>query len=150
MLLLAVPLLVVAVLLALLGALRGLPFADMVALFLVAGTFLGVGVFLAPLDLGELYAFLGVGIFTAQVSRFRSMVRPFLKATDRTGREALRSLYLTFLQRLGFLVILVVLVSLMLFAAATASTFLLTTELTAFLLGVGILLALLAIARLRS
>ncbi len=109
-----------------------------------------MGVFLAPVGLVELYAFVGAAIFTTQVTRFRSMVGPFLETTDESGREALRSLYLTFLQRLGFLMILVVLVSLILFTVATASLFDLSTEITAFALALGIILALLAMARLRS
>lgn len=117
---------------------------------MVAGVFLGLGVFLLPLGLEELYAFVGVGIFATQVTRFRSMVGPFLETADESGREALRALYVTFLQRLGFLMILVVVVSLLLYAAATATLFELTTEITAFLLGLAILLALLAMARLRS
>ncbi|MFQ5553591.1 MAG: hypothetical protein ACE5EW_07760, partial [Thermoplasmata archaeon] len=63
--------------------------------------------------------------------------------------DALRSLYLHFLQRLGFLVILVVLISLILYAAATATIFDLGSEVMAFALGLSILLAFLLIARLR-
>lgn len=145
-------LLVGAVSLGSLGAIRGAqaPYADMSAVFLVAATFFGVGVLLARLGLEELFAFAGVSIFTIQVTRFRAMVRPFLATADRTNREGLRSLYITFLQRMGFLVILVVLLSLILYAAATATRFAFTSEFTAFLLGVGILLALLVMARLRA
>ena len=147
---LAITLLATAGVLGLFGALRGLPYADLGALSLVAITFFGVGVFLAPIGLEELYAFVGVGIFAVQVTRFRAMVRPFLQRADRADREALRSLYVSFLQRLGFLVILVVLLSLVLYAAATATTFNLTSEFTAFAFGLAILLALLLIARLRA
>lgn len=146
----ALPVLVFAVVLAAVSAWRAIPYTDVGALLLVAGSFLGAGIFLAPVGLEELYAFVGVGIFTVQVTRFRSMVRPFLEGADRASHDALRSLYGTFLQRLGFLVVLVVVVSLMLSVAASASLFVLTTELTAFLLGLAILLAFLAIARLGS
>lgn len=140
----------IAAALAVFGAVRGLPWADAAALLLVAGTFVGVGVFLAPLGLEELYAFVGVGIFTTQVTRFRAMVRPFLLGADESRAEALRSLYLSFLQRLGFLLILVVLISLILYVVATVAVFPLGTEITAFLLGLAVILAFLVIARLRS
>lgn len=144
------PLLGGALVLGLLGALGTTRYADLAALFLVGATFFGVGIFLLPVGVEELYAFLGFGIFTAQVTRFRSMVRPFMRRVDRADREALRGLYITFLQRVGFLVILVVILSLILFAAATGTVFNLTSEFTAFLLGLGILLALLLMARLLS
>ncbi len=147
---LVVPLLALSIALAYVGTRRGLRWANVGAILVVAGTFLGMGVFLAPLGLVELYAFVGVAIFTTQVTRFRSMVGPFLETTDESGREALRSLYITFLQRLSFLMSLVVLVSLILFTVATASLFDLSTEITAFALALGIFLALLAMARLRS
>lgn len=147
---LAIVLLFGALALGLLGALRGAPYADVGAIFLVAATFFGAGIFLASLGLEELYAFAGVSIFTIQVTRFRAMVRPFLATATRADREGLRSLYITFLQRLGFLVILVVILSLVLYAAATAARFEFTSEFTAVLLGMGILLALLLMARLRA
>ncbi len=146
----AIVLLVGALGLGTLGSVRGAPYADMGAIFLVAATFFGVGILLASLGLEELYAFAGVSIFTIQVTRFRAMVRPFLASATRADREGLRSLYITFLQRLGFLVILVVLLSLILYAAATAARFEFTSEFTAVLLGVGILLALLVMARFRA
>lgn len=146
----ALPLIGGAIGLALLGVLREVLYADLAAIYLAGAVFLGVGIFLVPVGLVELYAFVGFGIFTAQVTRFRGMVRPFLRSADRADRVALRSLYIIFLQRVGFLVILVILVSLILFAAATATLFNLTSEFTAFLLGLGILLALLVMARLRS
>lgn len=146
----AVALLAVAVVLGTLSARRTVPYADLGALFLVAATFLGAGIFLAPIGLEELYAFFGVGIFAVQVTRFRTMVRPFLRTADRADRDALRTLYVTFLQRLGFLIILVVLLSLVLYAAATATIFDLTSDFTVFALGLTILLAFLVIARLRA
>ncbi len=146
----AIVLLVGALGLGAVGSVRGTPYADMGAIFLVAATFFGVGILLASLGLEELYAFAGVSIFTIQVTRFRAMVRPFLASATRADREGLRSLYITFLQRLGFLVILVVLLSLILYAAATAARFEFTSEFTAVLLGVGILLALLVMARFRA
>ncbi len=149
-LLVAIVPLVGALSLGILGSVRGTPHADMGAIFLVAATFFGVGILLASLGLEEIYAFAGVSIFTIQVTRFRAMVRPFLASATRTDPEGLRSLYITFLQRLGFLVILVVLLSLILYAAATATRFEFTSEFTAVLLGVGILLALLVMARLRA
>ncbi|MFQ5919117.1 MAG: hypothetical protein ACE5I4_03605 [Thermoplasmata archaeon] len=146
----AVALLAVASILGAFSARGRVPYADLGALFLVAATFLSVGIFLAPVGLEELYAFVGVGILTVQVTRFRTMVRPFLRSADRADREALQALYVTFLQRLGFLIILVVLLSLVLYAAATATVFVLTSEFTVLALGLAILLALLVIVRLRA
>ncbi len=146
----ALVLLAAAAILGALSSRREIPYADLGALFLVAATFLGVGIFLAPIGLEELYAFFGVSIFAVQVTRFRTMVRPFLRTAERADREALQSLYVIFLQRLGFLIILVVLLSLVLYAAATATTFDFTSEFTVFGLGLAILLAFLVIVRLRA
>lgn len=148
--LVAIPLLGGALALGLLGALRPTRYADLAAILLVGATFFGVGMFLLPLGVEELYAFMGFGLFTVQVSRFRSMVRPFMVGTSQADRETLRSLYINFLERVGFLIIIVVILSLILFAAATGTVFDLTSEFTAFLLGLGILLALLLMARLLS
>jgi hypothetical protein len=139
-----------ALVLGFLGALRATQYADMTAVFLVGATFFGVGIFLLPVGVEELYAFMGFGIFTVQVSRFRSMVRPYMRRANRADRDALRRLYVNFLRRVGFLIIIVVILSLILFAAATGTVFNLSSEFTAFLLGLGILLALLLMARLLS
>ncbi len=146
----AIVFLAAATILGAFSARRDIPYGDLGPLFLVAATFLGVGIFLAPIGLEELFAFFGVSIFAVQVTRFRTMVRPFLRTADRAEREALRSLYAIFLQRLGFLIILVVLLSLVLYAAATATTFDFTSEFTVFGLGLAILLAFLVIVRLRA
>ena len=146
----ALVLLAAAAILGAFSARREIPYADLGPLFLVAATFLGVAIFLAPIGLEELYAFFGVSIFAVQVTRFRTMVRPFLRTAERADREALRSLYVIFLQRLGFLIILVVLLSLVLYAAATATTFDFTSEFTVFGLGLAILLAFLVMVRLRA
>ena len=146
----AIVLLGIALALGVFGSLREGPYAGMTAIFLVAAIFFGIGIFLASLGLEELFAFAGVSIFTIQVTRFRAMVRPFLVSASRTDREGLRSVYITFLQRLGFLIILVVLLSLILYTAGTAARFEVPSELTVFLLGIAILVALLLMARLRA
>lgn len=145
------PLVLAAAAFGLLSTIVDFRLADAVAVPLVAATFLGVGIFQAQLGLEELYAFVGLALFTTQLTRFRAMARPLAHATlDATSRQALRSLYVTFLQRLGFLIILVVLISLTLFFVASLVSLSLSTEETAFFLSVAILLALLAIARPRS
>ncbi|MDX1534562.1 MAG: hypothetical protein R3291_02970 [Thermoplasmata archaeon] len=146
----ALVLLVGALGLGVLSAVREGAYAGMAAIFLVAATFFTVGIFLASLGLEELYAFAGVSIFTIQVTRFRAMVRPFLASASRVDRRGLRSVYITFLQRLGFLVILVVLLSLILYTAGTAASFEIPSELAVFLLGIAILIAFLVMARLRT
>jgi hypothetical protein len=143
-------LLIVAAILGAFSARRVIPYADLGALFLVAATFVAAAIAFAPIGLEELFAFFGVSLFAVQVTRFRTMVRPFLKSADAADREALRTLYVTFLQRLGILIVLVVLLSLVLYAAATATIFTVPSEFTVFGLGLAILLAFLLMARLRA
>lgn len=138
--------------LALRGTRRPSQWTDRAALTLAGSAFLGIGTSVGGMGLETLYLFIAIALLTAQMMRFRTTALPLgrLGFSEEVVGRSLRSVYMSFLSRAIVVAALVYLLSVVSFALASLALFDLTTEVTAFLLALVVLLALLGISRVRG
>jgi hypothetical protein len=139
-----------SVTLGILGTLRPEQWLDRASLLLMSTGFLWMGIFVLDLGIWDLYLFMALTILTAHLMRFRTTALPLRgrKDLDESILRGLQSVYLAALLRGTLVALLVFLVSIMVFVAAGGTVLPLTTELTAFLWALAVLLILLTISTL--
>lgn len=141
-----------AMALGVLATLRPTDWADGGSTLLLAGTFLGYGVFAAPLPLEMLFAFAIAVVGLAHLQVFRATATTLL---DEAGPEsrvapALRSVFVATLGRVALLGALTFLLSLLVLAAAPVLFLPLRSEVALFLLALGVLMGFLLLPLLRE
>lgn len=130
-----------AVLLAGAGFYRPSRLLDAGSLLLVSAAFVGVALWVAPVDVASLYLFVALALLAHQLLRFRTTVTPLYRAYGE--REAmvrgLGPVFVTLAVRGVLVAGLVFLVSVVVFAAASGLILGLESDFTAFLLALALL-----------
>ncbi len=137
-----------SIVLGVIGCLRSAGWTDTASLVFLGGGFVTGGVFVARLNVVQLYLFVALIILTFQLTRFRTITAP-LRLQPSLDEATFRGLKSTFMSTLARGVLggsLVFLVSIALFMTGTILVLGLAADVTAFLLALVILIVLVVIA----
>ncbi len=132
------------------GAHRPAAWKDALSTLLMGVAFVAAGVYVANVGIVPLYFFVAVLLLTYHLAGFRTNVASLQPtfAEDPRSSQGLSSAFVATAIRGVLVAALVLMISLMAFVAATALVVGFADELTAFLLALGVLMALLALATL--